>query len=245
MKPYLFLFAIATVPPPAMVAISATHQAGEYAFLQRIISYMEMKNYKIFKSENEINIVYVEGVSASGETNDDAGNVFNDRRIVFTYKNGSPVLLHNGLATINPGIDALKMRTDIPHILPGQYSVWHVGRHIGPMEAAAGGSGHEALITDYSVPVVRTGSTKRPDSNETLKGKTYDGKPVFKSTAGGINQHHGHDADPDYVGYASAGCLVENDVDSHHKFMVIVKSDPRYKKNKDFLFTTTIITELY
>jgi hypothetical protein len=45
----------------------------------------------------------------------------------------------------------------------------------------------------------------------------------------------------DSIGRWSAGCLVGRTRDGHRAFMKIVKQDRDYVKNKNYVFSTTII----
>jgi hypothetical protein len=55
----------------------------------------------------------------------------------------------------------------------------------------------------------------------------------------GINQHHGWDMAR--VDRASAGCLVGQSVAGHERFMAIAKSDPRYIRDRNYIFWTTVL----
>jgi hypothetical protein len=57
----------------------------------------------------------------------------------------------------------------------------------------------------------------------------------------GINQHWGGDSPVDAVGRWSAGCLVGRTRDGHREFMEIVKDDPDYRRNPNYVFSTTVI----
>ena len=76
-------------------------------FASRMVRYMQMQKPRPFfvaRLPGFLNIVYVEGADASGRQNNDAFNVFNDRRTVFHFdKNGKPVMDLNALCTTEPG----------------------------------------------------------------------------------------------------------------------------------------------
>jgi hypothetical protein len=61
----------------------------------------------------------------------------------------------------------------------------------------------------------------------------------------GINQHgpSGADEAPDNVGKFSAGCLVGKSMAGHRAFMAIVKADPRFVADPEYLFRTAILAE--
>lgn len=194
-------------------------------FLNKIVSYMETKNYQIFRKHNEKNIIYIEGMNVDGTLNKDEPNHFNDLRLVFSWKNGV-ILNGSWQATTEPGYHY----TDNPmnpkgaaRIAFGQYRAWQVGIH-------GWSDPHESLIQIDNVKVHR-------DSNRDMirTGDAID-QGLF-----GINQHWGYDHPQNDIHTASAGCLVGRTRSGHYAFMELIKSDPRYQNNRDFVFTTTII----
>ena len=65
--------------------------AGKNWF-DKVITYMEMKNYFISKHPDCFNIIYLEGANTDGALNSDLPNMFNDVRILFKIGNdGRPV----------------------------------------------------------------------------------------------------------------------------------------------------------
>lgn len=192
----------------------------------RIVRSMERRNYAVNRKPGEINIVYLEGADEDGTPNNDGPNEFNDRRIVITFRNDEPVIVGNWEATCEPG------RRYTEHPLPGvagaariafgQYRAWQVGVHRNH---------HEALVQTGGVVTV---------CRDVNKDYERDGD---RRTTGfyGINQHHGYDCPQDDIRTASAGCLVGRTVAGHRAFMALVKSDPRYLRDKRFVFATTIM----
>ncbi|MEG3841035.1 hypothetical protein [Microcoleus sp. herbarium14] len=195
--------------------------------IEKIVNYMKVSKYSIFRRAKEKNIVYVEGKSKNGILNSDEPNKFNDLRLVFAFdRNGDAVIEDAWEATTEPGY----YYTDNPmnlngaaRIAFGQYQAWQVGIH-GVSEP------HEALIQvapvrvhrDYNRDMIRTGD-------------------AIDEGLFGINQHHGYNHPIDDIHTASAGCLVGRSREGHRAFMQLIKSDPRYIKNPDVVFTTTII----
>ena len=191
----------------------------------RILRYMDDKGYEIFEGARTYNIVYVEGMNTNGVPNKDEFNKFNDIRLVIEIVEGQPKIVGGPWeATTEPG----DVYTDQPfrpegaaRIQFGQYQAWHVGTHID----------HEGLIqTAGEISVCRDLNKDGARTND----KVYTGR--FE-----INQHHGYDSSRDYVGTASAGCLVGRSVKEHKGFMRLIKQDRRYIASPDFAFTTTII----
>jgi peptidoglycan hydrolase-like protein with peptidoglycan-binding domain len=197
-------------------------------WIDRIIAYMQKKNYFICRHPDCKNIVYVEGVDADGSLNPQTPNAFEDLRIVFSIGPDGKPLIQPWVATTEPGKPYV-MNPMNPKgaacIAIGQYKSWAVGTHVG----ASGKDPHEALIQCAPIDVYR-------DSKKDFKreGPIYTG--IF-----GVNQHWGYDQPKDDVGTASAGCLVGEKRDGHRAFMAVVKSDPRFRANNGYKFVTAVI----
>jgi hypothetical protein len=194
--------------------------------LEKIISLMEKKKYKVFREKEELNIIYLEGINTDFTKNNDAPNHFNDVRMVVEFSNNKPFLLGCWEATTEPGF----YYTDNPmnpngaaRIAFGQYKAWQIGIH-GYAEP------HEALVQvdnvrvhrDYNRDMIRTGD--------------HIDEGLF-----GINQHFGGDAPYNDIGAWSAGCLVSRSRSDHYEFMEIIKRDIRYISNPNYVFWTTIL----
>ncbi len=194
---------------------------------EKIVRKMEVKGYKIFRRPGEKNIVYIEGGNKDGSVNSDEPNHFNDLRVVFAFDgNNSPVIEGIWDATTEPGFhytDRPMNPAGAARIAFGQYTAWAVGLH-GYSDP------HEALVQvglikvyrDYNRDMIRTGD----DIDEGMFG---------------INQHWGYSHPADDIGTASAGCLVGRTREGHRAFMELIKSDPRYKADRDFIYTTAIL----
>lgn len=192
----------------------------------RIARAMEQRGYVVDKGDREINIVYIEGMDLDGSANENRKNAFDDLRIVFTYKEGAPVIVGKWEATTQPGnrYTLNPINTKGGAIIElGQQRVWQTGLHRGQYEALIQTGGEVRVLRD--------------------KNKSFgrDAEDVVDVGWFGINQHHGGDAPRTDIGGHSAGCLVTPSVDDHEKFMLICKSDPRYKANNRFIFRTTVM----
>ncbi|NEO33241.1 MAG: lytic transglycosylase domain-containing protein [Symploca sp. SIO3C6] len=194
---------------------------------KKIVTYSKNKGYKLYTSPGEKNIIYIEGMNLDGSLNDNALNSWNDLRIVLEFFEGSPKITGIWEATTAPG----KYYTDNPMnpqgaaiIKPGQYWAWKVGTH-GTKEL------HSGLIqTAGKVKVYRD-----KDKNGKRTGdKTNSG--FF-----GINHHWGYDYPQRDIKKGAAGCLVGRTRAGHREFMKLIKQDPRYQDNQDFIFGATII----
>lgn len=192
---------------------------------EKIVAYCEKKGYRIDKEPGQKNIIYVEGMNPDGTLNNNALNVWNDLRTVIEFKDGKPVMIGCWEATTQPG----KYYTYKPMnpkgaamIAFGQYTAWQVGIHL---------NSHEALVQRAPVTVYR----------DTNRSGTRDAGDIIDSGLFGINQHWGGDNPKSDIGRWSAGCQVGRTKQGHREFMAMIKSDPRYKANRNFMFTTTII----
>jgi hypothetical protein len=194
----------------------------------RLVKYMQKKGYKFSTQNGAKNIVYVEGMNANGALNDNKPNVFNDRRMVIEFENGRPKIIHNAEATTEPSTQyTMKPMNSkgTARIEFGQYTSWKIGTH-----GSGGKQGHEALVQIAPLTVAR-------DTNKDFK------REGDKRDTGlfGINQHWGYDMSRNNIASASAGCLVGRTREEHRQFMSVLKKDPRYQSNKNFLFTSTVI----
>lgn len=192
-------------------------------FLSRIIIAQLRLNHLIFSKLEELNIVYIEGVDLDGKLNDDRMNEWNDVRLIYRIqKCGVPEVLGKWKATSEPGIKYTLNPLNSGgcfRIAFGQYKSWAVGWH----------KDHEALV---QVGEVRGHRDRNQDGFRT-------GDPIVVGSNFGINQHWGYDMPR--VDGASAGCLVGQTKDGHREFMKIVKTDPRYQTDKNYVFWTSIL----
>lgn len=211
------------------------HPAPKYVLgndlASKIIKYSLLKGYKIWDKPNELNIVYVEGMNTNGTLNSDAPNQWNDIRTVIefveTAEGKKPKFCFGPVkATTEPG-NTYTYRKLNPNgafrIKFGQYiEAWQMGFHnwkpSHPALVQVGRlCGHRDLNKDFS----------------------RSGDKVFCGSDFGVNQHHGGNAG--VVGPWSAGCLVGQSVGQHNEFMRVLKLDTRYKANRKFRYSTTVI----
>ncbi|MGB7976613.1 MAG: peptidoglycan-binding domain-containing protein [Roseiarcus sp.] len=197
-------------------------------WIDRIIAYMQTKNYFICRHPDCKNIVYVEGVDADGNLDPQTSNVFEDLRVVFSIGPDGKPLIQPWIATTAPGKPYVMNPMNpkgAARIALGQYKSWAVGTHVG----ASGTDPHEALIQCAPIDIYR-------DSKRDFKREG----PIFTGIFG-INQHWGYDQPKDDVGTASAGCLVGEKRDGHRAFMAVIKSDPRFRANNGYKFMAAVV----
>lgn len=190
-------------------------------FASQIVKTMLRLNYKVFE-ENELNIVYLEGINADATVNADRIDEWNDLRTVIKVANGVPKILATWKATTEPGRHYTlnpMVAGGAARIAFGQYKAWQVGIH-RDHEALVQIGGPVTVFRDANKDGFRTG-----DSQNT---------GYF-----GINQHWGGDSDS--VGRWSAGCLSGQSRNGHREFMKLVKTDSRYQQNSGYVFWTTIL----
>jgi hypothetical protein len=195
----------------------------ENDFASNIIRYMLANDYWVPVGPDAFTIVYVEGIDRDGTPNNDAQNLWNDRRIVIEIPKGKPTIVGNWAATSEPGNYYTHNRMNpkgVARIKFGQYRAWAVGLH--------GSNPYEALEQCREILVYR-------DDNEDY---VRIGDKVHND-ASAVNQHHGYDAAS--VDANSAGCMVGQSIAGHWDFMDLIKSDRRYTANNNYVFYTAII----
>jgi len=224
-----------TAAPDSFVGMlyQDTHRGTQFGepintnLANRVYKTMQTKGYQLFKGEGEVNIIYLRGVDKDGKRNSNAINEWSDRRLVLIFRNGQPTIVGNWAATVKPGIPAIRNplgKAGAAFIEPGQYQAWRVDTHHGIF-----GRVEEGLV---QVAPVKFRRDVNRDGN-------VDGEPI-QSGMIGLNQHSG--SDQLKVDQASYACLAGQSESGHlREFMPLVKSDPRYRQNRSFLFTTTIL----
>lgn len=189
---------------------------------QKIVAYMESQGYKIFRGAGEVNIVHIRKGSI-------ANNKFEDKRLTVQFVNGIPTITGEWAETTKPGLNIVHNPVNPKGafaIAPGQYRAWQVGTHVG----GSGRHAHEALIqTGGAVTGYRDSDRNR--TFETIDRGWY-----------GINIHEPW-SNYFKVEDRSAGCLVTSSKKDHRAFMRIIKSDPRFAANPNFVFSATVIEE--
>jgi hypothetical protein len=201
---------------------------------RRLVGYMELQKYEIYKEEGEINIVYIEGACADGNPNKDEPNIYNDRRIIFKFVNGEPKIVGNWLATTEPGDYYIKHlyspeKKGAALIAFTQHkNAWEIGMHRGTDKIPA----YESLVEVGNIKIIR--DLNRDGWRNINKG---DSEQIDNFD---ISQHKGSNKN-NKVNKDSAGCLVGKTPNGHEEFMSVIKQDPRFVKDKNFKFTTTVI----
>jgi hypothetical protein len=187
----------------------------------RVIKKMLELGYKVF-TDDELNIIYLEGIDADGTVNSDAPDLWNDLRTVIEVRDGVPIMLGSWKATTEPGLHYTHRPLNdggAARIAFGQYKSWQMGIH----------KDHEALVqTGGAVTVCRDRNRDGLRTND-----------LHETGYFGINQHWGGDAAS--VGRWSAGCLVGQSRNGHREFMQLVKTDSRYRENSKYVFWTAVL----
>ncbi len=196
----------------------------------RIVGAMQAAGHWLNRHPDCVNIVYVEGIDADGQSNGNPPNEFNDLRLLLRVNRaGNPDIVGSWEGTSEPG----RLHTVIQKFDPrgaariafGQYKAWSVGTHkLGRPSA------HEALVQTLPIPVHR-------DLNQDFQ---RTGDKVFVGLFG-INQHWGFDLPRADIGNASAGCLLGRTKTGHRQFMQSCKTDPRFVASQGYRFMTAVI----
>lgn len=211
----------------ALLKLAGVGKKKPTTLAERIIAYCEDKDYQIDRNPGEKNIIYVEGMNPDGTLNEDQLNVWNDLRMVIEFKNEKPEIIGCWQATTEPGryyvMNAMNSK-GAARIAFGQYRAWRLGPH-------GNADRHEALIQTGGPVTVH-------------RDKNRDGSragDMVESGYFGINQHWGGDSPESDIGRWSAGCQVGRTRQGHREFMKIVKSDPRFLNNSQYVFSSIII----
>jgi hypothetical protein len=219
--------ALLTAKPDTFIALKLGDD-----FASRIVKYMLLKNYFVARLPDFRTIVYVEGCDDNGTANRDEFDKWNDQRIVLDITaSGKPRILFHAVCTTEPG----RYYTEHPlnamgaaRIALEQFKAWRVGQHHPNNQPP---SRHEALVQAGPIKIFR----------DKDKNGVRTGDASMVGSGFGINQHSGHDQSLQSIGKASAGCLVGRRSAEHREFMTCVKSDPRFKGNKGYMFMTAIL----
>ena len=194
----------------------------DFAWVEPIYHYMVAKGMYI-NMYGGYNIVYVEGASIIANklvVNDDAQDMWNDLRVLFSFENGR-CSAKWWVATTEPG----KFYTQKPmnpsgaaRIAFGQHRAWVEGKH--QRQTALVQSSPILLHRDLNRDGLRTGDKMELCSSCGINQHTTDGKP---ST----------------IGKWSAGCLVGQDKNGHNIFMSTLRKD--FRNHKGYEYVTTVL----
>lgn len=184
--------------------------------LTKVINYFIKKNYSLNERSDEINICGLEFTDLKER------DKFNDLILLFNFNQKVGKLIATYRATTEAGT----YYTNNPmnpkgcaKLAYGQYKAWQVGLHNGK---------YEALVQAKPVKVFRD------------KNKDFDREgDQFEEGIYGINIHHAYSSSN--IDKYSAGCQVVQSHKEFAKFLELVKKDVNYIKDKDHLFTYTLV----
>jgi hypothetical protein len=195
-----------------------------------LVSYMRAQGWDVATGPYEMNIVYLEGGDMAGLPIPDRMDGWNDGRLLITVHQGEFVLVHNTVATTEPGLSATRSkaaakRGGVFRIAIGQQrGKWVMGFHRSQK--------HSALVQKPGEQVLG----HRDRNQDGLRS----GEPLAVGT--GINQHG---TSPTYqgnkVGNYSEGCLVGRNWIEHMMFIAALRMDPRYIADQGYAWDTTVI----
>lgn len=216
---------------PATTAPATSNQPGAVpspqapassSLADRIVAAMRQRGYEVFEGPDVVNICYVEGMNLDETSNANRHNAWDDLRVVFRYDQGKATILGKWEATTEPGA----YWTDHPmnsdgafHIALGQQTAWVMGEY----------HGHPALRQSGNLSGTR----------DKVKDYKRDGGHVNGQF--GVHHHAGYNYKKDDIGRSSAGCQVGRTTAGHDDFIRIVSADRRYKADKKFVWTSTVM----
>lgn len=178
--------------------------------------------------QGAVNIVYIEGVNQDGTPNDDKPNRWNDLRLLLTFQGDNWQIVHNSIATTEPGDDYTVNPTNklgCARIAFGYHPpAWKLGLHKGTQPA-----------------LVQVGRLRihRDLNRDGLRNRT---ELPFMSPPVGINQHTTNQRfNGELVGKHSAGCLVGKMHPLHMVFLEILKKEIRIVVGREYLYDTWVL----
>ena len=201
-----------------------------HSFAPKLVTYMTLQGYQLFRQPGEINIIYCEGANLDGTPNPDEQDRFNDLGLLLRFNDaGTPEIIHRAVCTTEPGtlatfsVQAMQLG-GVARVQLTQYlNRWQLGFHKSNLA-------HPALVQCAPMLVHR-------DRNRDFK-RTGD----LLMPAWGVN-HHG--TRPGYlakvVGMFSLGCSVRLHWKDHLEFIELLRTDPRYVANPLFRFSATYL----
>lgn len=161
-----------------------------------------------------VNIVYIEGMDPNSKPNKDLPNRWNDLRLLLTHDGTSWQIVHNGIATTEPGDYYTKnpMKPQgCARIAFGYHPpAWAEGLH----------KGQPALVQRARVKI------HRDYNRDGLRNRSELAE--WAGVESGINQHSTSETFKGWsVGKFSAGCMVEWLWAMHMRFLKWLRSDVR------------------
>lgn len=208
--------------PAALLAELSQPDAATFA--DRVYRAMKKGGFAVADGNDVFNIIYVEGMDPDGTPNKNRYNAFDDLRMLLQVVDGKPRIVFKQDATTEPG----KFWSDNPmnsrgafHIALGQQTCWVMGEyHDNP-----------ALVQEGPIKGYRAG-----------EGHYRREGPLLTEGDIGVHHHGGYNYPHDDLGRSSAGCQVGRLVAQHAEFMRLLKTDRRYRENRNFKFTSTVLT---
>ena len=185
------------------------------------------------------NIVYIEGMNPDGTLNDDRPNRWNDLRLLLTLKAEGWQIVHNAIATTEPGDPYTRNpinKKGCARIAFGYHPpAWKRGFHKGVQPALV--QVDRVLIhRDLN----RDGLRNRTEAafwSEVRKGK--NGKDIHT----GINDHTTRPGfNGESIGMYSAGCQVGKSFEQHmNEFLPLLEKDSRIKHGEIYLYDKWVL----
>lgn len=178
--------------------------------------------------QGAFNIVYIEGLNPDGTPNADRPNEWNDLRLLVTKEGDKWKIVHNAIATTEPG----DFYTNNPTNMQGAARIafgyhppaWKMGFHKGTQPA---------LVQVGNVMI------HRDKNRDGLRGRN---EPSFLSVPIGLNHHTTSQRfNGEQIGKYSAGCLVGKNYAQHLDFLSLLRKEVRINAGFPYLYDTWTI----
>lgn len=209
-------------PAPPKGDIIAPPERGYQSFDARVYEKIRRMGQPSLYA-GQFAICYVEGMDPDGTKNDNAPNEFSDTRILLQMTSaGFPKIIGRWEATTEPGKFWTQHRMNPAgafHIRLGYQACWQMGEYHGP-----------ALVQAAKIEGFR-------DSNNQMRRAG----PIYRGEFG-VHHHGGYDMPKGDIGRTSAGCQVGRSVAGHAQFMSYLRTDPRYMRDRGFMFGSTVLS---
>lgn len=191
----------------------------------RLIRAAAHRNAILPVGANLYNIIYAEGMNPDGTPNGHTANFFDDTR--FLVRRDSierATIIGAWEATTRPGYFWTRHRMNPDgafHIDLGYQEAWTMGTY------------HDMQALLQARPIRGT-----RDANNAMDRSGFSA--LWADI--GVHHHGGYDYPHDDLGKSSAGCLVGRSMSGHQDFMDFLHADSRFKLNRNFLFSATVLT---
>jgi hypothetical protein len=218
-------------PPSLKLRRTSLSAVARSAKADDIVRAMKAHNCEIDIGADRMNIVYVEGADATPDgkgfkPNANRPDAFDSLRILLrVLADGTATILGMWAATTHAGKYYEQVHLLNPggafHIATGRQTAWVMGIYSH--------GNYEALLQEAPLYGTR-------DKNRNFK---REGPTIHEVV--GAHHHWGYDFGKDSVQTAAAGCQVGRTEAGHQQFIALLKTDARYRADRNFLWSSTVM----